>query len=468
MDMNSIMRMLPSVDKLMQDNRISGYYKYFPKVLVTDSIREGLYQIRMKILKNELDISAVNLFDETIKTIINRINKNSGPNLKKVVNGTGVILHTNLGRSILSEKVKETLWDVSGCYSTLEYNLEKGERGERYSHVDELLCKLTGAEGAMVVNNNAAAVLLLLSALAKDKEVIVSRGELIEIGGSFRVPEVISQGGAKMVEVGTTNKTHLKDYENAINGKTAAILKIHTSNYRVIGFTEGVSGNELVKLGEKYNLPVIEDLGSGMLIDFQKYNLPHEPTVQEVVSMGLDLVTFSGDKLLGGPQAGIIVGKKHYIELLKGHPLTRALRIDKMTLAALEGTLRLYFDEEKAIKEIPVLKMLMKDRSSLRREAKKLHNKLKKELKELIDVEVVETEAQPGGGSLPEYNIPSYGVQISSKKISTPVLNKRLHQLDVPIIGRIIKNKLILDVRTLQGEDNRDIVTGLQKVLLEV
>jgi L-seryl-tRNA(Ser) seleniumtransferase len=389
--------------------------------------------------------------------------------LIRVVNATGIILHTNLGRSPLSSRLKDSLWDIASGYSNLEMDLDSGERGSRYSHVEDIICKLTGAESAMVVNNNAAAVMLVLSTLARDREVVVSRGQLVEIGGSFRIPDVMEQSGAILVEVGTTNKTHLSDYERAVNENTAALMKVHTSNYRILGFTSEVESKELVKLGEKLGLPVIEDLGSGMLIDLTQYGLPYEPTVKHAVNAGMDVITFSGDKMLGGPQAGIIVGKKQYIDSMKKNPLTRAVRIDKLTLTALEGTLRLYTDSDMAMKEIPVLRMLTYSREELNKKAKRLTNRLKRSLlSSVCSIGLEDDFSEVGGGSLPIYEMPTKVVTVDTREVSLNDLEKKLREYRIPVVTRISRNRLILDVRTIKEEEFEIIEAALKWAFSEL
>ena len=359
MNNTNLYSFLPKVDEILENQPIRELLIKIPRQLVVDSIRQELESLRLKIRNDELieeDLLAE--LDTLILNIVTRANHLDEYRIRKVINATGTIIHTNLGRSLLNDKVLQHVNEVANSYSNLEYDIETGQRGSRYSIIEALICKIIGAEAALVVNNNAAAVLLALNTLSKGKEVIVSRGELIEIGGSFRIPDVMEQSGAILVEVGTTNKTHLRDYENAINDNTSALLKVHTSNYRILGFTSSISAKELMDLKTKYNIPIIEDLGSGVLIDLSKYGLEYEPTVQDSLASGIDVVTFSGDKLLGGPQAGIIVGKKEYISLMKRNPLTRAFRVDKFTISALEATLKYYLDEEMAIKEIPTLNML--------------------------------------------------------------------------------------------------------------
>ena len=342
--------------------------------------------------------------------------------------------------------------DIACSYSNLEYDLELGQRGSRYSHIEDIITRITGAEAALVVNNNAAAVMLVLSSLAKDKEVIVSRGELVEIGGSFRVPAVMEQSGAKLVDVGTTNKTHKYDYEDAVGEDTALLLKVHTSNFRILGFTSSVSLEELVEVGSKANIPVVEDIGSGVLIDLSKYGLEYEPTVQESIEKGVDVVTFSGDKLLGGPQAGIIIGKKKFIDKMKKNPLTRAIRVDKFTISALEVVLRQYLNEETAIKNIPTLKMLTINIEELANKANKLYDLLEV-YKDKISIEIVDDYSQVGGGSMPLERIKTKAIEIDSKNNDIVKIEKKLREYDIPVICRIYKDKMYLDLRTIDESE---------------
>jgi L-seryl-tRNA(Ser) seleniumtransferase len=385
--------------------------------------------------------------------------------LKPLVNATGVVVHTNLGRSLLPEAVVENISVVAGRYSNLEYDLDAGKRGSRHAIVEDLLCEISGAQAAMAVNNNAGAVLLCLETFARDKEVIVSRGELVEIGGSFRVPDVMAKSGGILKEVGTTNRTHLRDYENAIGENTALLLKVHRSNYSVIGFTAEVSLRELVVLGAGHGVPVMEDLGSGTFIDFSKYGLVKEPTVQDSVAAGTDIVTFSGDKLLGGPQAGIIVGKKSIVDLIKQNPLARALRIDKLTLAALESTLRLYRDEEKAVNMIPTLRMLTMNIDDIETRASNLVEELKNIGISQLDIELFRRSSRAGGGALPLLELPSRCLGIRVRGMSANALEKNMRANDPPIIGRIEDDAYIMDPRTLQDDDLPIIRKAFEKIL---
>lgn len=435
-----------------------------PASLVKSSVRQLLESLRQEILKGApikpADLSQGVLLPRFAALLGARLR----PNFRTVINGTGVVIHTNLGRSLLPEAAMESLLAVGSRYSNLELDLATGKRGSRYSLVEEILCELTGGEAGLVVNNNAAAVMLVLDTLAKGREVIVSRGQLVEIGGSFRIPEVMSRTGAKLVEVGATNRTHLRDYETAITEETALLLKVHTSNYRIIGFTSEVPLTELVALGAKHNLPVMEDLGSGCLLDLSRFGLAKEPTVGEVVRAGVDVVTFSGDKLLGGPQAGLILGKKEIIEQIKANPMTRALRIDKFTLAGLEAVLRLYFDEEKAIAAIPTLAMLAMPFAAIDRRAKRLRRLIGKELGPVCRVEIKNIASMVGGGSLPEQPLPSRGVALAPLDRSVNELEKGLRELPLPVLGRIEDDWLLLDMRTVADKEIPLLANCLKEV----
>lgn len=448
MNKNMLYRSIPKVDVLLENSDIVTLIENHHRDVVVDVIREEIDKLRNFIKEND----DINLIEEKINNLIENIKisteKVYSYNIKKVINGTGTILHTNLGRAIISKKHADYLSEVVTSYSNLEYNLEEGKRGERYSHFEKLICKITGAEAAMAVNNNAAAVMLVLSSMAAEREVIVSRGELVEVGGKFRIPDVMKSSNAHLVEIGTTNKTHLEDYEDAISENTGAFLKVHTSNFKILGFTESVSIEELCKLGREKDIPVIEDIGSGVLIDLSKYGLEYEPTVQDSIKAGVDVVSFSGDKLLGGPQAGIIVGKKKYIDKMKKNPLTRAFRIDKFTATILEMIFHEYLNEEDAIKNIPVLSLITKDLKEIEKNTNDLFNKIEK-LKDVADINVEDTLSQIGGGSLPTERIKSKSVTIMPKNISTQSLEAKLRAGKNPVVGRISEEKLILDMRTV-------------------
>jgi len=461
-----LLRMLPGVDQLLELSKADAFFEDMPKTVVTRSIRQTLESRRHRILTAESGISAPDLSAARImQRVKDAVGEDMTPNLKSVINATGVVVHTNLGRSLVSSEVSENLAQIAGRYSNLEYDLKAGRRGSRYSSVEDILCEISGAEAGMVVNNNAAAVLLCLETIARNQEVVVSRGELVEIGGSFRVPDVMTKSGAILKEVGTTNRTHLRDYENALDNNTALMLKVHRSNYSVIGFTAEVSLKELVELGLKNDVPVMEDLGSGTFIDFSRYGLVKEPTVQESVSAGVDVVTFSGDKLLGGPQAGIIVGKKQIVERVKQNPLARALRIDKMTLAALETTLRLYRDEDRAIRRIPTLRMLTVDINDLTTRAANLADDLSAIGGSRIDIELVQLSSKAGGGALPLLELPSRCLRIRVHGLSANKLEKYLRRNEPPIIGRIENDAYVIDPRTLLDDDLPIILTAFENLL---
>ena len=424
-----------------------------PIILIKQAVREELETLRQDILSGKKigknDLSRKKL----VAQIQKRLQSKQGPNFKRVINGTGVVIHTNLGRSILPDSARHALVEAGTRYSNLEFDLATGKRGSRYSLVEQLLCDLTGAEAALVVNNNAAAVLLVLDTLAKGREVIVSRGQLVEIGGSFRVPEVMAKSGARLVEIGATNRTHLKDYEGAISADTAMLLKVHASNFKMIGFTKEVSAEELVELAVRYKLLVMEDLGSGCLIDMSRYGLRKEPTVQETVKAGVDVITFSGDKLLGGPQAGLIVGKRNIIDCIRKNQLNRALRIDKFTLAALETVLRLYYDPETVIEKIPTLAMLTANPAIMDRRARRLVRKVKKGLAAKCSIAVKITGSRVGGGALPEEELESRAVVLEPLDRTVNELEKNLRLNPLPLLGRIEDDRFILDMRTVADDE---------------
>lgn len=468
-DKSSILRQLPSVDQLLRNRKFIDLGEEFEHSLFIEAIRNVLQELREEVLAGEVDeenfrdyFSIENIF----RGVSEKLHKIYSPNLREVINGTGVVIHTNLGRAPIAESIARDLTRLSTRYVNLEYDLEDGGRGSRHDVVRDLLCRITGAEDGIVVNNNAAAVLLVLSALAKGKEVIVSRGQLVEIGGSFRVPEVMEQGGARLVEVGTTNKTYIQDFERAICDDTALLLKVHTSNYRILGFTREVTLDEMVELGRSYNLPVVEDLGSGVLVDLSKYGLGYEPTVQQSIKAGADIVTFSGDKLLGGPQAGFIVGRGEYIRKIARHPLARAVRIDKLTLAALEGTLREYLDPKKVIERVPVLRMLTLPVEELERKANKLASMLI-EFQSYCQIQVEKGYSQVGGGSLPLEEIETRLISIIPKFTSVNCMDERLRNSDLPVVGRISKDRFLIDVRTVFEDQFSILAARLKEVLSE-
>ncbi len=444
-----LLRQIPGVDVLLQMEAVRNALSQHPRKLVLDAIHEQLAETRKLILQPTGPLSAVDPAD-LARLIAQRADRLAAFTLRPVVNATGIVIHTNLGRSILPEDAVARLMRICGGYSNLEYDLEAGERGSRYVHAEAILRELTGAESALVVNNNAGAVFLVLNTLAMGREVVVSRGQLVEIGGSFRIPDVMNSSGAILKEVGTTNRTHLKDYISAINDRTALLMKVHTSNYRIVGFTREVALSELAALGRERGLPVVEDLGSGCFINLERFGLRGETTVQETIRAGADLVTFSGDKLLGGPQAGIIVGRGDLIQRCMQNPVTRALRVDKMTLAALETTLRLYRDEGRAIEQIPTLKMITVSPDELKGRAEELASSIERTgQKAGLRIEVRGSFSQVGGGSLPAQDLPTFVVALQSDYLSPDQIEEFLRQNDPPIIGRIESDHFIMDLRTL-------------------
>jgi L-seryl-tRNA(Ser) seleniumtransferase len=461
--------MLPGVDHLMELAQAQPDFNSIPKTVLTDSIRKTLEAQRKSILAADQSVFEEDLSDARIIELVKAaVNKAVSLNLKQLVNATGVVVHTNLGRSLLSEETIDNLTSIAVNYSNLEYDLDAGKRGSRYSIIEDILCEISGAEAGLVVNNNAGAVLLCLETIARSREVIVSRGELVEIGGSFRVPDVMAKSGSILKEIGTTNRTHRKDYENAIDKNTALLLKVHRSNYSVIGFTAEVFLKDLVELGRRHGLPVMEDLGSGTFVDFSKYGLVKETTVQESVATGADVITFSGDKLLGGPQAGIIVGKKHILKQIRQNPLARALRIDKLTLAALESTLRLYRDEAKAIRRIPTLRMLTMNVNEIKEKASKLSESLKEIGNSRLKVAIVKLFSKAGGGALPLLELPSRCLMIRIRGMSVNSIERNMRQYSPPIIGRIESDAFIIDPRTLLDSDLPIIRSAFETILNKV
>ncbi|NMA48476.1 MAG: L-seryl-tRNA(Sec) selenium transferase [Tissierellia bacterium] len=466
MGIKNLYTLIPKIDEVISRESISEQTNFIPRKIVVDSIREEIEEIRHKIKAGVDEIELNNIIANLDEKIILNAKEKNSYNLRPVVNATGIVIHTNLGRSLIGEEVLKQVGKTSTRYSNLEYNIENGTRGSRYSHLEDVVANIVGGEAALVVNNNAAAVLLVLSTVAKNKEVIVSRGELIEIGGAFRIPEVMEQSGSKLVEIGTTNKTHLRDYENAITEETGALLKVHTSNYRIMGFTSSVEAKELNDLKQKYNIPLIEDLGSGVLIDLSKYGISYEPTVIDSINSGVDIVTFSGDKLLGGPQAGIIVGKRKYIEAMKINPLTRAFRVDKFTIAALEATFRYYYDEELAIKNIPTLQMLTMSIEELQDKAIKLKACIEKNVSTVdFKISIEDEFSEVGGGSLPMEKLATKCLVLDPLNMSVASFERNLRAYETPVIGRVYKDRLYLDLRTIRLDDFSIITAAIEYVL---
>jgi L-seryl-tRNA(Ser) seleniumtransferase len=439
---------IPKVDKLYQQISIKPQYMDIPRSIIIQTIQNTLERLRQGIkngIYNENDLDTFRV----IQQVQTMLDKAIMPNLQPVINATGIIVHTNLGRSLLGSTALDQIIKVACHYSNLEYDLETGKRGHRYQHVENLICSLTDAESAAVVNNNAGAVLLTLRTIASDKAVIVSRGELIEIGGSFRIPDIMALSGAKLVEVGTTNRTHLHDYQHAISSDTGLLLKVHPSNYAIKGFTASVDLKEMVKLGKAASIPVMYDMGSGNLVDLSSKGLADEPVVQRIVSTGVDIVTFSGDKLLGGPQAGIIVGNKSIIDQIKKNPMARALRIDKLTLAALEGTLRLYQDPKTVFDNVPTLAFISRPLSEIKHAVETVYSEVQSLGSDRFLVKIIQTNSKIGGGALPLQKLPSYCIGITSEESSVDSIEKYFRTLNPPVIGRIENDQFLLDFRTV-------------------
>lgn len=461
--MNNLLRQVKKIDKIALFPELKFLYDTFSSSYILEVIKEAVAMVKAEIKSGNID-DEKHIDNIIVHNILLIISKEQKPNLQKVLNCTGTVLHTNLGRARLSTRAMENVLEIGNSYSNLEFNLEEGERGSRYEHIKELLAKLTGCEDSLVVNNNAAAVMLILSTLSKDKESIISRGELVEIGGSFRIPRVMDFGGAILKEVGTTNKTHFEDYKEAVSKNTGLILKVHQSNYTIKGFTKEVSIDELAVLSKKARIPLYYDLGSGALFDFKSYGI-NEPTVKELIDLGVDILSFSGDKLLGGPQGGIIVGKKKLIQRLKKNQLLRAIRVDKLTLAALEGTLIEYLDLEKAKENNPTIKMLTYSLEELQDKAERLLELFNKNGDGSLSFKLSKINSLSGGGSLPNKKFPSYALILEDfKGLSLNGLVENLRKNTLPIIVRTKDNTLILDLRTIEETDFTDLVEEFYSV----
>lgn len=452
MTTNETMRGIPPVHRFLSEPRIAAYEALLGKEHVKACIGEVLDAARSVMVSPSNHVTS---FDALSAQVLEKLERSAFDLLVPVINGTGILLHTNLGRAPLAQTALEAVAAAGTGYSNLEYDLTEGRRGSRYARTTSLLQSLTGAEDALVVNNCAAAVLLILDTFAKNREVVVARNELIEIGGGFRIPDVLERSGARLVEVGTTNKIYLKDYERALTPDTALILRTHPSNFRIAGFTHSALGSDLGVLGKRTGIPVVEDLGSGALVDLAEYGLPYERTVQDAVNEGMDLVAFSGDKILGGPQAGIIVGRKALIARLRNNPLLRALRVDKLTIAALAQTLRLHFSKESR-KHIPLFAMLDAPLDELRARAQRYAGAVP-------GASVADTKAYVGGGTLPESAFPSCGVALTPKHGADAIAD-RLRRMTPPIIGRIEENRLLLDLRTILPSDDEYVIETLRKI----
>lgn len=462
--MNQPFSRIPKVDTILGWGETERLRERFPRPVVVEAIRRALQQCRELAAAGKLEAGDLSR-ERLLSRILSILEERERFSLRRVVNGTGVVIHTNLGRAPLAPSIRDHIMDVATSYSTLEFDLQRGERGSRYSHVESLLCDLTGAESAMVVNNNAAAVLLVLSALAAGRRVIVSRGELVEIGGSFRIPDVMQQGGAILHEVGTTNRTHAADYRRAIDNETALLLKVHCSNYRIMGFTASVSVEELSRISRENGVPLMVDAGSGNLLKWEGVRGMDEPRIQDYLSGGADIVTFSGDKLLGGAQGGVIVGKAHLLDRLKRHPLLRAIRVDKLTLAAIEGTLKLYRDERRAWSEIPVLRLISRSEEDIGKSAKRAIRRLSRQLPPTVQLRLVQGESQIGGGAMPLVTLPTFLVSVRVDGLSPQLVEQRLRTQPVPIIGRISRGEYLLDFRTIEERDIPDIASALSTLV---
>lgn len=462
----NILAQIPQVDQILKNPKLHSFVTKLSHEFVVRQVQSATEQARTILLKKKTtpDFSAQNIADEIVATTVEKLESFMRSSLQRAINGTGIILHTGLGRAPLSKDVKENLLAIAEGYCNLELDLQTGKRGNRNSHVEELLCHLTGAEAACVVNNNAAAVLLALNTLSFGKEAVVSRGQLIEIGGSFRIPEVMEKSGAVMVEVGTTNKTHLKDYEKAISDQTGLLCVVHPSNYCVKGFTAEVSHADLVKLAAKHDIPVLQDLGGGILVNLREYGLPDEPIVQESVNSGFDVVTFSGDKVLGGPQSGILVGKKTCIDAIKQNPLMRALRCDKLIYAALEATLRLFLPGDELASRNLVFKMLLTPVDELQKRAESLEKKLSGAV-ENTTVTVEDTRVEIGSGALPLEELPSKAIGLRSGTIPTEILAQKFRIHTPPVIGYIRGDRLFFDLRTVLADEDEILLASCKKIL---
>ncbi len=462
-----LLKHLPKIDEMMLRIERRQSIAGFPREIVKEACRTVVEELRARILREKGDTFRLPTPEQAADRAAEIVEGYRSYRLRRVINAAGVILHTNLGRAPLCREAIERIVEVARGYSNLEYDIEKGERGLRYDHVQGLLCALTGAEDALVVNNNAAAVLLVLNALAEGKEAIVSRGELVEIGGEFRIPDVMEKSGARLREVGTTNRTRISDYERAIGPETGIILKVHTSNFKIMGFTEEADLNSLVALGKKHKLPVVDDLGSGCFIELDCYGLEREPTVRDRLAAGADVVTFSGDKLLGGPQAGIILGKMEFLQRIRKNPLNRALRIDKLTLAALEATLVKYLRPAEALTDLRVLRALTEPVAAVKARAKRLAAMLRRALPGKLDIQLVSGVSMAGGGSLPTLEIPTALVVLKAAGFSAAALESKLRRRETPVIVRVADDRVLLDLRTVDPEELADIRDALRAIATE-
>ncbi len=464
--MSEVLRNLPSVDQVLASEPIEKLLVRYRRTFVVDAVRLALEQVRKKLLLAGGMPERELLLEDVISRVIKVSEAWQRPSLRRAINATGVVLHTGLGRAPLPAAAVEALQQAAG-YANLEFDLSSGKRGERIWHVEELVCAASGAEAVAVVNNNAAAVLIALNALAQGREAVISRGQLVEIGGSFRMPDVIEASGAQMREVGTTNRTHLRDYEAALNEKTGAILVVHPSNYRVRGFTAEVEIEVLAELARRAQVPLIYDLGGGVLYDLAQFSLPSEPVVRAELEKGADLVTFSGDKVLGGPQAGIIAGRRDYVETIRHNALMRVLRCDKLIYAALEATFSLYrLEDDALVQALPVLRLLCTPIADLEARAALLLQELGAEAVAMLSAEVVESQSQVGSGALPLEELPSRAVVLRSPSGSAEALARRLRLSEVPIVGRLLRDRLLLDMRTVADGEIELIAAALRAAMV--
>ena len=464
---NDLLRQLPSIDRLILSDEAKVLIDQYNRQQVVETARLVLQHLRTEIIDSqEKDFPSLNITHESvIEAIKVQLQMKFSFSLKKAVNATGIILHTGLGRAVIPQEALKNIDRVTEGYCTLATDLETGQRGHRDSHLNKLLCDLTGAQAATVVNNNAAATMLILNTVAKGKEVILSRGQLVEIGGSFRMPEIMAASGAILKEVGTTNKTHLRDYEEAIGENTGAIMRVHHSNYRIQGFAEEPSIEELAKLAQSYNLIIIDDLGSGALVNLSQFGLENEPLIKTSIQAGADVSCFSGDKLIGGPQSGIIVGKTAVVKKIKKNPLARALRVDKMTIAGLEATLQLFLTPEKLTQAHPVYRMMALSLEELNKRALRLQKILRAELKEEAKISVGDGESQVGSGSVPTEMIPTRVLKVRPISESVDNLGRKLRHSNPPIFPRVQKDFVLFDLRTIQKHQDKTVATVLVSIL---
>ncbi|MEW6025998.1 MAG: L-seryl-tRNA(Sec) selenium transferase [Planctomycetota bacterium] len=458
-----LLREIPSTEEILQLDKTAGLVAAFPRSVVVQSVRTVLDKLRQSIKaldNNEAAGFKMPEAGEIVSLVEKEVRQRTMPLFRRSINATGIVLHTGLGRAVLPASAVDALKHHLSGYSRLAVDLKTGLRKDRDKIIEDLVCEITGAQAATVVNNNAAATILILNTLAKGKEVVCSRGQMVEIGGSFRIPDIMETSGARLKSVGTTNRTHLKDYKKAINANTGALLKVHASNFRIVGFTSDVAIKELTVLGHKHKLPVINDIGSGALVDLSPFGLTGEPLVSESIKAGADVICFSADKLLGGPQAGIIIGKKKYIEVIRKNPLYRAFRAGKLTLVALEETLKLFQDKDKVLQANPTLRMLTADIKELAQRAEALMSKL-----DGMDAEVIDDYSQAGSGSLAGYDIPTKAVAVKPKGISAQRLSDHLRQREVPILARLKDNRVLFDMRTILKGEEEEIVKALKETI---